>query len=95
MSTLGSQLRISAGPYMPASSIALIRSRSGKRYQLLTSSLSRVRFVSDFVIKRVLWFLTGTQAGCNQWVGELPDERLGRVRPSCPLFQIHFFKRDC
>ena len=24
-------------------------------------------FVSDFVIKRVLWFLTGTQAGCNQW----------------------------
>lgn len=36
-------------------------------------------FVSDFVIKRVLWFLTGTQAGCNQWVGELPDERLGRA----------------
>jgi dimethylaniline monooxygenase (N-oxide forming) len=28
----------------------------------------------------VLWFLTGTQAGCNQWVGELPNERLGRVR---------------
>ncbi|KIJ23957.1 hypothetical protein M422DRAFT_275375 [Sphaerobolus stellatus SS14] len=25
-------------------------------------------FVSDFVIKRVLWFLTGTTAGCNQWV---------------------------
>jgi dimethylaniline monooxygenase (N-oxide forming) len=24
-------------------------------------------FVSDFVIKRVLWFLTGTMAGCNQW----------------------------
>lgn len=24
-------------------------------------------FVSDFVIKRVLWFMTGTQAGCNQW----------------------------
>jgi hypothetical protein len=24
--------------------------------------------VSDFVIKRVLWLLTGTQAGCNQWV---------------------------
>ncbi|GAA6013204.1 hypothetical protein JCM11491_005214 [Sporobolomyces phaffii] len=36
-------------------------------------------FVSDFVIKRVLWLLTGTQAGCNQWVGELPDERLGRA----------------
>jgi len=36
-------------------------------------------FVSDFVIKRVLWFMTGTQAGCNQWVGELPEERLGRA----------------
>ncbi|KAF9514503.1 hypothetical protein BS47DRAFT_1328903 [Hydnum rufescens UP504] len=36
-------------------------------------------FVSDFVIKRVLWFLTGTQAGCNQWVGELDSERLGRA----------------
>ncbi|KAL7009471.1 hypothetical protein EMMF5_001102 [Cystobasidiomycetes sp. EMM_F5] len=36
-------------------------------------------FVSDFVIKRVLWFMTGTQAGCNQWVGELPPERLGRA----------------
>ncbi|KAJ7261292.1 FAD/NAD(P)-binding domain-containing protein [Mycena haematopus] len=36
-------------------------------------------FVSDFVIKRLLWFLTGTQAGCNQWVGELEPERLGRA----------------
>ncbi|GAA6063837.1 hypothetical protein JCM10212_003999 [Sporobolomyces blumeae] len=36
-------------------------------------------FISDFVIKRVLWLLTGTQAGCNQWVGELPSERLGRA----------------
>ncbi|EJD46098.1 FAD/NAD(P)-binding domain-containing protein [Auricularia subglabra TFB-10046 SS5] len=36
-------------------------------------------FVSDFVIKRVMWFLTGTQAGCNQWVGELEPERLGRA----------------
>ncbi|GAA5910241.1 uncharacterized protein JCM6883_001123 [Sporobolomyces salmoneus] len=36
-------------------------------------------FVSDFIIKRVLWLLTGTQAGCNQWVGELPEERLGRA----------------
>ncbi|GAA6029258.1 hypothetical protein JCM8097_003591 [Rhodosporidiobolus ruineniae] len=36
-------------------------------------------FVSDFVIKRVLWLLTGTSAGCNQWVGELPPERLGRA----------------
>ncbi|KAF7970659.1 hypothetical protein HWV62_23302 [Athelia sp. TMB] len=36
-------------------------------------------FVSDFVIKRVLWVLTGTQAGCNQWVGELASERLGRA----------------
>ncbi|GAA5992963.1 hypothetical protein JCM11641_007205, partial [Rhodosporidiobolus odoratus] len=35
-------------------------------------------FISDFVIKRVLWLLTGTMAGCNQWVGELPPERLGR-----------------
>ncbi|GAA5932836.1 flavin-containing monooxygenase [Sporobolomyces koalae] len=36
-------------------------------------------FVSDFMIKRVLWLLTGTQAGCNQWAGELPEERLGRA----------------
>ena len=41
---------------------------------------SRLRwFVSDFVIKRVMWFLTGTQAGCAQYVGELPKERLGRA----------------
>ncbi|KAG9004845.1 hypothetical protein FRB94_002012 [Tulasnella sp. JGI-2019a] len=36
-------------------------------------------FVSDFVVKRVLWLLTGTMAGCNQWVGELPEARLGRA----------------
>ncbi|KAH8102934.1 FAD/NAD(P)-binding domain-containing protein [Cristinia sonorae] len=36
-------------------------------------------FVSDFVIKRVLWLLTGTQAGCDQWVGELEPDRLGRA----------------
>jgi dimethylaniline monooxygenase (N-oxide forming) len=36
-------------------------------------------FVSDMIIKRVLWVLTGTQAGCNQWVGELPKDRLGRA----------------
>lgn len=36
-------------------------------------------FVSDFVIRRVLWALTGTQAGCNQWAGELPPERQGRA----------------
>ena len=36
-------------------------------------------FISDFVIKRVLWVLTGTQAGCNQWAGELPPERQGRA----------------
>ncbi|EIN08060.1 FAD/NAD(P)-binding domain-containing protein [Punctularia strigosozonata HHB-11173 SS5] len=36
-------------------------------------------FISDFVIKRVLWILTGTQAGCNQWVGELEPDRLGRA----------------
>jgi dimethylaniline monooxygenase (N-oxide forming) len=36
-------------------------------------------FVSDFVIRRVLWCLTGTQAGCNQWAGELPPERQGRA----------------
>lgn len=41
---------------------------------------SRLRwFVSDFVIKRVLWFLTGTQAGMNQHVGALPYDRLGRA----------------
>ena len=26
-----------------------------------------------------MWFLTGTQAGCAQYVGELPKERLGRA----------------
>lgn len=36
-------------------------------------------FISDFVIKRVLWVLTGTQAGCNQWVGQLEPHRLGRA----------------
>lgn len=36
-------------------------------------------FISDSVIKRVLWVLTGTQAGCNQWAGELPPERQGRA----------------
>ncbi|PWN40042.1 FAD/NAD-P-binding domain-containing protein [Ceraceosorus guamensis] len=36
-------------------------------------------FVSDMIIKRVLWVLTGTMAGCNQWVGELPPHRLGRA----------------
>lgn len=41
---------------------------------------SRLRwFISDFVIKRVLWFLTGTQAGMNQHVGALPKDRLGRA----------------
>lgn len=41
---------------------------------------SRMRwFVSDFVIKHVLWFLTGTQAGMNQHVGALPRDRLGRA----------------
>lgn len=43
-------------------------------------SASHLRwFVSDFVIRRVLWVLTGTQAGCNQWAGELPPERQGRA----------------
>ncbi|KAF8078064.1 hypothetical protein FPV67DRAFT_1463978 [Lyophyllum atratum] len=36
-------------------------------------------FISDFVLKRLLWILTGTQAGCNQWVGELEPSRLGRA----------------
>ncbi|KAK4054707.1 hypothetical protein OIV83_000631 [Microbotryomycetes sp. JL201] len=41
---------------------------------------SRLRWhFSDFIIKRVLWFLTGTQAGCNQWIGSLPPSRLGRA----------------
>ncbi|KXJ94515.1 dimethylaniline monooxygenase, partial [Microdochium bolleyi] len=41
---------------------------------------SRLRwFVSDFVIKRVLWFLAGSTAGMNQHVGGLPQDRLGRA----------------
>ena len=35
--------------------------------------------VSDTIIKRVLWLLTGTMSGCNQWAGELPPERCGRA----------------
>lgn len=41
---------------------------------------SRLRwFVSDFVIKRVLWFLAGSHFGLNQHVGGLPEGRLGRA----------------
>ncbi|RDB21257.1 Dimethylaniline monooxygenase [N-oxide-forming] 5 [Hypsizygus marmoreus] len=41
---------------------------------------SHVRwFISDFVLKYLLWLLTGTRAGCNQWVGELEPDRLGRA----------------
>lgn len=41
---------------------------------------SRIRwFVSDFVLKRVLWFMTGTREGVNQRVGALPPEKLGRA----------------
>ncbi|WWC90360.1 uncharacterized protein L201_005293 [Kwoniella dendrophila CBS 6074] len=36
-------------------------------------------FISDLIIKRVLWLLTGTMAGCNQWCGELPPEKQGRA----------------
>ncbi|SOV01869.1 related to flavin-containing monooxygenase [Ustilago sp. UG-2017a] len=36
-------------------------------------------FLSDFVVKHLLWCLTGTQAGCNQWVGELEPHQLGRA----------------
>ncbi|WVO14601.1 hypothetical protein L204_102236 [Cryptococcus depauperatus] len=36
-------------------------------------------FISDYIVKKVLWFLTGTSAGCNQWAGELPPERQGRA----------------
>ncbi|KAK8854495.1 hypothetical protein IAR55_003233 [Kwoniella newhampshirensis] len=43
-------------------------------------SASHIRwFISDAIIKRVLWFLTGTEAGCNQWAGQLPLERQGRA----------------
>ena len=41
---------------------------------------SRIRWLmSDKILQRVLWFLTGTRAGCNQYAGELPPERLGRA----------------
>ena len=36
-------------------------------------------FVSDFVIRRLMWVLTGTMAGCNQWAGELEPGRQGRA----------------
>lgn len=40
---------------------------------------SRLRWLlSDHILQRVLWFLTGTKAGCAQYAGELPPERLGR-----------------
>lgn len=36
--------------------------------------------VSDFVLRNVvLPVLTGTKAGCSQWVGELPPEKQGRA----------------
>jgi dimethylaniline monooxygenase (N-oxide forming) len=64
--------------------------------------------VSDFVIKRVLWVLTGedvcfypkktnltcsvgTMAGCNQWVGELEPDRLGRAYVFLNKVWIHGF----
>ncbi|CAL1703542.1 unnamed protein product [Somion occarium] len=41
---------------------------------------SRIRwFISDFVLKWASWFLTGTQAGVNQWVGELEPKRRSRA----------------
>ncbi|UZJ55800.1 hypothetical protein CBS101457_005120 [Exobasidium rhododendri] len=36
-------------------------------------------FVSDAIIKKVLWVLTGTEAGCNQWVGGRDPDTLGRA----------------
>jgi dimethylaniline monooxygenase (N-oxide forming) len=40
---------------------------------------SRLRSrISDAVIKKVMWFMTGTEAGCAQHVGALPNEILGR-----------------
>ena len=67
-----------------------------------TIAKSRLRwFVSDFVIKRVMWFLTGTQAGCNQHVGGLPNERLGRAyvflnksHKAMPYLNRPYKKRD-
>jgi dimethylaniline monooxygenase (N-oxide forming) len=54
--------------------------RADNRYVHPWVAASHLRwFVSDFIIKRVLWVLTGTQAGCNQWAGELPPERQGRA----------------
>ncbi|SCV68684.1 BQ2448_805 [Microbotryum intermedium] len=41
---------------------------------------SRMRWhISDFFVKRVMAFLTGTSAGCGQWVGSLPPSRHGRA----------------
>lgn len=34
--------------------------------------------ISDIVIKKVMYFLTGTQEGCNQHFGALPNDLLGR-----------------
>ncbi|EIW68505.1 hypothetical protein TREMEDRAFT_69401 [Tremella mesenterica DSM 1558] len=42
-------------------------------------SATRIRsHISDFVVRGLLWVLTGTTAGCNQWAGELPLEKQGR-----------------
>lgn len=47
---------------------------------LLRVAKSHLRwFISDAVIKKVLYFLTGTQNGMNQFCGELPSEKLGRA----------------
>jgi len=41
---------------------------------------SRLRWhMSDMLLQWVLWFLTGTRAGVNQWAGELERKRRGRA----------------
>lgn len=60
----------------------------------LTSIWNILDSISDFVIKRVLWVLTGTQSGCNQWVGELEPERLGRAYVFLNKVSIAFAVQD-
>ncbi|KAJ4487533.1 hypothetical protein J3R30DRAFT_3279781 [Lentinula aciculospora] len=66
------------GPGIPLDSLITNLAESAYVHPWVEGSHIRW-FISDFVIKRLIWVLTGTQAGCNQWVGELEPERLGRA----------------
>ncbi|KAJ3728651.1 FAD/NAD-P-binding domain-containing protein [Lentinula raphanica] len=66
------------GPGIPLDSLITNLAESAYVHPWVEASHLRW-FISDFFIKRLMWVLTGTQAGCNQWVGEREPHRLGRA----------------